>query len=182
MPISVNNTTITFNDATTQTTGFTNPIPVANGGTGGTTQATARAGIGAGTGNGNGNGNGNGFGNGNGNGTVTSVATGNGLQGGTITSTGTLSVACPTYNTVGSYSFVVGYRASGAASDYTAGSNYSVGSGNTQVRAGAVNTNAGGISNDFAVANISGTWKWMGATSFPLEVGSHLYAVGCRVS
>ena len=32
-----------------------------------------------------------------GSGTVTSVATGNGLSGGTITTTGTLTVACPTF-------------------------------------------------------------------------------------
>ena len=38
-------------------------------------------------------------------GTVTSVATGNGLSGGTITTTGTLIIACPSFNTVGSYAF-----------------------------------------------------------------------------
>lgn len=36
-------------------------------------------------------------------GTVTSVATGNGLQGGTITSSGTLSIAAPSAASVGSY-------------------------------------------------------------------------------
>jgi hypothetical protein len=36
-------------------------------------------------------------------GTVSSVATGNGLSGGTITSTGTLVVACPSAGSVGSY-------------------------------------------------------------------------------
>jgi hypothetical protein len=38
-----------------------------------------------------------------GSGTVTSIATGNGLSGGTITSSGTLVIACPSLNTVGSY-------------------------------------------------------------------------------
>ena len=38
-----------------------------------------------------------------GSGTVTSVATGNGLQGGTITTSGTLSITAPGYQTVGSY-------------------------------------------------------------------------------
>ena len=34
---------------------------------------------------------------------VTSVATGNGLSGGTITTTGTLAIAAPSFNSVGSY-------------------------------------------------------------------------------
>ena len=41
-------------------------------------------------------------------GTVTSVATGNGLSGGTITTSGTLTVACPSFNSVGSYCFGIG--------------------------------------------------------------------------
>jgi hypothetical protein len=40
-----------------------------------------------------------------GGGTVTSVATGNGLSGGTITSTGTLTIAAPTTHSIGSYAF-----------------------------------------------------------------------------
>ena len=39
-------------------------------------------------------------------GTVSSVATGNGLSGGTITTTGTLVLAAPSFNSVGSYSAV----------------------------------------------------------------------------
>ena len=46
-----------------------------------------------------------------GSGTVTSVATGNGLQGGTITTTGTLSIACPSVGSVGSYAWA--YMAGG---------------------------------------------------------------------
>jgi hypothetical protein len=87
-----------------------------------------------------------------GGGTVTSVATGNGLQGGTITTTGTLSVACPTFNTVGSYVyggvFQDGYTPISAAS----GSNYSAGSGVNQVRS---------VSSQGVTNNLSGTWKWM---------------------
>lgn len=41
MPITVSGTQITFNDATTQSTGFANPIPIANGGTGQTSAANA---------------------------------------------------------------------------------------------------------------------------------------------
>lgn len=57
MAITVGGTSITFNDATTQSTAAT--------------------------------------------GTVSSVATGNGLSGGTITTAGTLSLACPTAQSVG---------------------------------------------------------------------------------
>jgi hypothetical protein len=166
MAITVSGTTITFNDATTQTTGFANPIPVANGGTGGTTQATARSGIGAGTGNGNGNGNGNG--------TVTSVATGNGLSGGTITSTGTLVIACPSYNSVGSYVFASN---SGEPTPTTAGQTFSAGSGSNQLRSFGI-TNS---SFDYAYRNndLSGSWRWM-ATSMPN--GSGPFGIACRIS
>jgi hypothetical protein len=115
MPVSINNTTLTFNDGTTQTTAFT----------------------GAG-------------------GTVTSVATGNGLQGGTITSTGTLSVACPTFNTVGSYS-IISRRV-----NLTAGSNYS---GNNTFQ-----TDSEGA---LVSVSLSGTWKFMGCNNDALM---------CRVS
>lgn len=76
MPVSINNTTLTFNDGSTQTTSA--GVKSVNGQTGVVTIST-------------------------GSGTVTSVATGNGLQGGTITTSGTLSVAAPGYQTVGSY-------------------------------------------------------------------------------
>lgn len=49
MAITVSGTTITFNDATTQTVGFTNPIPVANGGTGATTLTANNVILGNGT-------------------------------------------------------------------------------------------------------------------------------------
>jgi hypothetical protein len=93
-------------------------------------------------------------------GTVTSVATGNGLSGGTITSTGTLAVACPSFNSVGSYTL-------GLFSNYpniiiTAGSNYSP-------------TQSFGFANPYAnnganvlwaqtTSNLSGTWKAMTPT------------------
>jgi hypothetical protein len=59
MPLSMNNTTLTFNNGTTMTTAAT--------------------------------------------GTVSSVATGNGLSGGTITTTGTLVLAAPSYQSIGSH-------------------------------------------------------------------------------
>jgi hypothetical protein len=113
-----------------------------------------------------------------GSGTVTSVATGNGLQGGTITSTGTLSVACPGFNTVGSYctGFVVG---NGSDISRTSGTNYSAGSGNSNIQSGASN-----IENTFtavATNNLSGTWKWMAGNLSGFNQFSYLGLV-CRVS
>ena len=67
-----------------------------------------------------------------GSGTVTSIATGNGLSGGTITSTGTLTIAAPTFNSIGSYCTVVMLINQG--STVTSGSDYSAGTGNLQVR------------------------------------------------
>jgi hypothetical protein len=103
-------------------------------------------------------------------GTVTSVATGNGLSGGTITSTGTLVVACPTHNTVGSYVF-------GGIASYqtlTFGSNYAAGTGSSQVQAYYADFSPG----FFSANSLSGTWKWMAATT----AGSPAAGILCRVS
>lgn len=90
------------------------------------------------------------------NGTVTSIATGNGLSGGTITSTGTLTIAAPSFNSVGSY--VAGSTIVSSGSSITNNSNYSAGSGNSQIRC-ASGFVAGSGSNI-----LSGTWKYLGAT------------------
>jgi len=169
MPVSINNTTLTFNDATTQTTSAVTSIGTGTGisSTGGKTPTLTNTGVTSVTGAGTvsvsastggvtitGTG---------GSGTVTSVATGNGLSGGTITSTGTLTVACPTFNTVGSY--CTGYSfADGSPPDtiMTAGSNYAVGGGRNQIQRGAVTSRGGtGIGGS---TGLSGTWKWMGDT------------------
>jgi trimeric autotransporter adhesin len=106
-------------------------------------------------------------------GTVTSVATGNGLSGGTITSTGTLIIACPGFNTVGSYVF--GNRNNGGGATVS-GTNYAAGGAGGQIRSGVYTA----TNNYFTVTNnLSGTWKWM-ASSFPAD--EDVYGVCCRVS
>ena len=125
MTITVGGTSITFNDATTQSTAA--------------------------------------------NGTVTSVATGNGLSGGTITSSGTLVVACPTFNTVGSYAFVYSQT-----NGLTSGSNYAAG---TAIKSGAWVESCGWHQN--SLNNLSGTWKWMGATS---SGNAESLSLACRVA
>lgn len=112
-------------------------------------------------------------------GTVTSVATGNGLSGGTITSTGTLVVACPTFNSVGSYCFAQGNSNGSSVVNFTAGSNYSAGSNQNQVQAVYLYPSCGYVSSPGNI--LSGTWKWMAygpgnTTSQPL------IALACRVS
>jgi hypothetical protein len=112
-------------------------------------------------------------------GTVTSVATGNGLSGGTITGSGTLVVACPTFNSIGSYS-AVGCSTQ-PTSTFSSGSNYSAGSGTNQLQSAAYFSN-GGCSQAFNLSNnLSGTWKWMagGASVYNFN---YLFATACRVS
>jgi hypothetical protein len=112
---------------------------------------------------------------------VTSVATGNGLSGGTITTTGTLTVACPTQNTVGSYAFV-NLRPS-SSGGY--GSNYAIGTGTNQLMLGMLTVDSTGTNqgNDQSVgwnlitSGVSGTWKWMGHVN-----GGNHFAIACRVS
>ncbi len=107
-------------------------------------------------------------------GAVTSVATGNGLQGGTITSTGTLSVACPTFNTVGSYCFAMYYRNN--STNISSGDNRSAGGGTAQIQTALFreDESAWNYQN-----NLSGTWKWMAASS---SNGVYNIGVACRVS
>jgi len=118
-----------------------------------------------------------------GTGTVTSVATGNGLSGGTITTTGTLTVACPSFNSVGSYANAG--IATSSASTLTAGSNYSAGTGNLQIQSGNGVDNGGAGMAAFTGRNaLSGTWKYLGITknSGEFNDGSTFISVVCRVS
>ena len=115
-----------------------------------------------------------------GTGTVTSVATGNGLSGGTITSTGTLVIACPDFNSVGSYTMGMMSVFAGTVTA-TQGSNYAAGSGLGSSQVGAVtqvNTNSWSRQNA-----LSGTWKWMGPTQSASACGTaFVVAPICRVS
>jgi len=135
MAITQSGTSITFNDATVQTTAFTG-----------------------------------------GGGTVTSVATGNGLSGGTITTSGTLVVACPTFNTVGSYA-QVGINVVSSAP--VSGSNYSAGGNSNQFQSIIMYQGCPSFG-IFKQNNLSGTWKWMGG-GYGGAAGDS-YAIACRVS
>lgn len=137
MPVSINNTTLTFNDGTTMTS---RPVTSVTGA--GTVSVSASTGAVTITGTG-------------GTGTVTSVATGNGLQGGTITTSGTLSIACPGFNTVGSYACA---KFNNKVGDTSAGTNFSAGTGNNQIE----NAVWAGDESTYGAGNsLSGTWKWM---------------------
>jgi hypothetical protein len=216
MAITTSGTTLTFNDATTQTTAglvsggalgtpasgaltnctsipvnqATGTLPVANGGSGQTTYTNGQLLIGNTTGNtltkanltaGTGISITNGAGaititnTSSASGTVTSVATGNGLSGGTITSSGTLVVACPTNNTVGSYALLT-YNAGGCPGPGF-GDNKAAGGGYGQFSAVALGTESSWASGS---GTISGTWKWMSGYK---NDGSGLYhGLACRVA
>jgi hypothetical protein len=111
-------------------------------------------------------------------GTVTSVATGNGLSGGTITSTGTLIIACPGFNTVGSY--VQGRsRGANASSTFPSGTDYSAGNGLNNTVASSDTTSS------YLTNNLSGTWRWMGAPVTASGCGcnpSTAVGIFCRVA
>ena len=112
---------------------------------------------------------------------VTSVATGNGLSGGTITTTGTLVIACPASNTVGSYASVVVYVNNGGSVAF--GSNYPVGSIGGDGVVELTNEAATDLWATAKTGSISGTWKFMtaGANSAAAnQVG--LIGIACRVS
>ena len=167
-------------------TNATGTLPVANGGTGQTTYTNGQLLIGNTTGNtltkanltaGSGISITNGAGSitiaASGSGTVTSVATGNGLSGGTITTTGTLTIACPSWNSVGSYAF-----AFGVYGNFTSGSNYSAGDGGNQVRACFLDGADGGSPITNSGNTLSGTWKYMGLSGTNIRPN----AIFCRVS
>lgn len=138
MAITVSGTSITFNDATTQTTAFTG-----------------------------------------GSGTVTSVATGNGLSGGTITTSGTLTIAAPTFNSVGSwcYGFM---KSTGSNRSWSAGSDYAAGASNLNAQGATWEINGCGAAQFTAKNVLSGTWRVYN-TGSGMGVGDYTVLL-CRVS
>ncbi len=110
-------------------------------------------------------------------GTVTSVATGNGLSGGTITTSGTLTVACPTFNSVGSYCYIQFGDGTGTSITLVSGNNYAAGSGRDGITSAATSSEL----TVFNSNNLSGSWKWMGA-SYGSTGAGHFTGIGCRVS
>jgi hypothetical protein len=99
-------------------------------------------------------------------GTVSSVATGNGLQGGTITSTGTLSITAPSYQSIGSYASFTNQNANPTLTPNT---NYS----GTQCT--TIGQDSAG--NPTVVGTAPGTWRMLGLTT-----SANSYWLGVRVS
>lgn len=145
MTITVGGTSITFNDATTQSTA-------------GITSA------------------------------VTSAVAGNGVAVSGATGAVTFSVAAPSWNSVGSYTWG-GNKGNGAnAVTYTANSNYAAGGGvfTTGVRAWptfAANGCCCGSNSYYSpnnnTSNLSGTWKWMNPTT---TSSTGMAGLVCRVA
>lgn len=175
------------------TTGVTGTLPVANGGTGAATLTANNVLLGNGTSalqavapGSNGN-----LLTSNGTtwvsstpaaGGVTSVATGNGLSGGTITSTGTLVIACPSFDSVGSYCASPNPGASaGTPATLTVGATLSGGfiSMGFFNRAGCGSCGYYYSGGSGTTQTMSGTWRFMGRNA----ANSNSYgALWCRVS
>ena len=114
-------------------------------------------------------------------GTVTSIATGNGLSGGTITSSGTLIIGCPSWLSIGSYA-TLWHMSTGtvAAGDTASGSNlkYNISDGNAS---NAGDFGAGYTQNTGGTAT-SGTWRHMGSGKTGDPEPRYYVGLWCRVS
>lgn len=105
-----------------------------------------------------------------------SVTTGNGLSGaGTVASP--LTVAAPSFNSIGSY--VWAKIQNNSSSTITSGNNYSPGTGDLQIMSSVV-WSSGGIYT--AVNNLSGTWRYMGATVTPSACVNQVAGIFVRVA
>lgn len=88
---------------------------------------------------------------------VTSAVAGNGIAVSASTGAVTFSAAAPTFNSIGSYVF--GTLGTSAA---TAGTTYSAGGSNGQVRTAAIFYDCSGVMQINAQNTLSGTWRAMG--------------------
>ena len=115
-------------------------------------------------------------------GTVTSIATGNGLSGGTITSSGTLIIGCPSWLSIGSYATLWHMSTTQVgAGDTASGSvlKYNISDGNAS---NAGDFGASYTSNSGGTAT-SGTWRHMGSGLTGGACGPRYYVgLWCRVS
>jgi hypothetical protein len=111
-------------------------------------------------------------------GTVSSVATGNGLSGGTITTTGTLTIAAPSSNSIGSY--IAAYTQCGGGGSFSYGTNYAIGTGNNQIQ--WIAGSGGSIGGAGGTTGISGTWRWMGRSASGGCCGTSLSMLAVRVA
>jgi hypothetical protein len=108
-------------------------------------------------------------------GTVTSVATGNGLSGGTITTSGTLTLGAVGANTVGSYAFCGRWGNAYGPGSVAFNSNYAGGAGNMQTI--LIADYGSGLVPGSYQSDLSGTWKWLSADA----AGSNFNTFGIAV-
>ena len=108
---------------------------------------------------------------------VTSAVAGNGIAVSGATGAVTFSAAAPSFNSVGSY--VWAKIQNNSATTITSGNNYATGTADLQIMS-AVGWPSGSIYT--AVNNLSGTWKYMGATVTPSGCINQLSALFVRVS
>lgn len=101
---------------------------------------------------------------------VSSIATGNGLSGGPITTTGTLTLACPAANTAGSSIYgQINFTTSSLVVTY--GTDYSIGTGDGQI-----------TWPDGTTTGLSGTWKYLGKSISTIGETGSASAIFTKVS
>jgi len=118
-------------------------------------------------------------------GTVTSVATGNGLQGGTITTSGTLSIACPSALSVGAYSFVGDYYWYDGVNGAALGANVSGKREAVFIATWIACNKAADASTNGGYGILPGTWKIMQTCAGSNGAGGSSYfgvSLVCRVA
>ena len=110
---------------------------------------------------------------------ASAVTAGNGIS----VSSGTVAVACPTFNTVGSYATVCANSALNASFNISSGSNYSAGTSGSSLSTWVLARDQCGNFGEYTQTNnLSGTWKWMGGNASTGLTNIRPYAIACRVS